>query len=80
MKNSTCCSWRIAPAAEGALPCHKKGEVVSFQVSGIPLEPDGSVEADRLRILVDGQDAPAGPGGHCDIVVFIVKMYLMTRP
>ena len=56
--NSTCCSWRIAPAADGALPCHKKGEVVSFQVSGIPLEPDGSVEADRLRILADGQDAP----------------------
>ena len=82
MKNSTCCSWRIAPAADGALPGHKKGEVVSFQVSGIPLEPDGSVEADRLRILVDVQDAPqvpAGPGGHCDIVVFIVKMYLMTR-
>ena len=52
---------------------------MSFQGSGIPLEPDGSVEADRLRILVDGQDAPAGPGGHCDIVVFIVKMYLMTR-
>ena len=58
MKNSTCCSWRIAPAADGALPCHKKGEVVSFQVSGIPLEPDGSVEADRLHILVDVQDAP----------------------
>jgi len=83
-------SWRIQPVAVGALLLRltvlylitKKVNsytLVSFQGSGIPLEPDGSVEADRLRILVDGQDAPAGPGGHCDIVVFIVKMYLMTR-
>ena len=61
MKNSTCCRWRIASAADGALPGQKKVKsytLVSFQGSGIPLEPDGSVEADRLRILVDGQDAP----------------------
>ena len=36
----------------------KSYTLVSFQRSGIPLEPDGSVEADRLRILLDGQDAP----------------------